>query len=116
MDAGTNFGCILITFVLILFGILSVITITEKQKIRKQILPGFKFIFYGLNGGGNPFKDTKYILTIIDVHNGYVLYKFETKIPRCRPSIPELVDERSCSIKEFVNRTYKTEDVTILNN
>jgi hypothetical protein len=116
MDAGTNFGCILITFVLILFGILSVITITEKQKIRKQILPGFKFIFYGLNGGGNPFKDTKYILTIIDVHNGYVLYKFETKVPRCRPSIPELVDERSCSIKEFVNRTYKTEDVTILNN
>jgi hypothetical protein len=116
MNSGTIFGCVIITFALILLGILNIITITEKQKIRKQILPGFKFIFYGLNGGGNPFKDTKYILTIIDVHNGYVLYKFETKVPRCRPSIPELVDERSCSIKEFVNRTYKTEDVTILNN
>ena len=116
MDSGTIFGCVIITFALILLGILNVIIITEKRKIRKQILPGFKFIFYGIDGGGNPFKDTKYILTILDVHNGYVLYKFETKVPRSRPSIPELVDERSCSIKEFVNNTYKTKNVTIINN
>ena len=116
MTTGTILGCIVITFVLILLGILRVITITEKQKIRKQILPGFKFIFYGIDGGGNPFKDTKYILTIIDVHNGYVLYKFETKVPRSISSITELTDERSCTITEFVNRTYKTKNVTIINN
>lgn len=114
MTAGTIFGCIVITFALIVLGVLSVISLTEKRKIKISLVPGAKFVFYGNCGGGDPFREANITFTIIQVKAGYVLYHISSDAPKLMPSMMTIDNERSSKITEFVNRIYKTKEVTII--
>ena len=114
MNAGMIFGCIVITFFLIVLGVLGVITLTEKRKIKNSLVPGAKFVFYGNCGGGDPFREANITFTILQVKAGHVLYHIASEAPKLFPSLMKIDNERSSTIKEFVNKILNTKDVTII--
>lgn len=114
MNAGLILGCVIGSILLAIFFVLSSCSNVEKQKIIKNLVPGTKFVFYGYGGGGDPFKVQNITYTIIEVKAGHVLYKYEIKAPKLQPALLEFDNERSTSIKEFVQNMIKTKNLTIL--
>ena len=63
-------------------------TKNRETKIRnaaeKLCVPGAKFVYYGDNGGGNPFIEHKHIITIIDINGDWCKFKediYNAKVP-----------------------------------
>lgn len=113
MNAGEILFAILGGIVVFVLVFVLLCTSAEKRKIRKSLVPGTKFVFYGNCGGGDPFRDANITFTIIQVKAGHVLYHIVSEAPKLIPSMMTHDNDRSCTIDEFVNRIYKTKNVTI---
>lgn len=114
MNAGEILFVILGGIAVFVFVFVLLCTSEEKRKIRKSLVPGTKFVFYGYGGGGDPFNVQNITYTIIDVKAGHVLYKYEIKAPKLQPSLMESDGERSTSIKAFTMNMLRTKNLTIL--
>ena len=113
MNAGEILFAILGSIAVFVLVFVLLCNAAEKRKIRNNLVPGTKFIFYGNCGGGDPFREANIAFTIIQVKAGHVLYHFSSDAPKLMPSLMKRDDDRSCTIDEFVNRIYKTKNVTI---
>jgi hypothetical protein len=113
MNYGIFFGSCVITAIVLSVVILSVNTYLRKQRIKKSIIPGTKYVYYGINGGGNPFLDPNIYITIINVKGNHVLYQREVKAPELRKSLMEFVDTKAVSIPEFTKIICKLKNVNI---
>lgn len=116
MNAGEILFAILGGIAVFVLVFVLLCTSAEKRKIRKSLVPGTKFVFYGNCGGGDPFRDANITFTIIQVKAGYVLYHIVSDAPKLMPpaALIKLDDDRSCTIDEFVQRIYKTKSVTTI--
>ena len=113
MNYGIFFGsCVVIALILILV-LLFITNDLHKRRIKKTIIPGTKYVYYGVNGIGDPFKDPNVYISIINVKGNHVLYRREVKAPELQPSMMEFVDTISLSIPKFTQMIYKLKNVNI---
>jgi hypothetical protein len=113
MDYRMFIGSCVATALILILVLLFISNDLYKRRIKKSIIPGTKYVYYNVNGGGNPFLDPNVYITIINIKGNHVLYQQEVKAPELRPSIMEFVDTKALSIPEFVQKIYKLKNVNI---
>ena len=113
MKFGVFFCSCVITAIVLSIVILCVNTYLRKRQIKESIMSGTKYVYYGVNGDGNPFLDPNVYISIIKVKGNHVLYQREVKAPELRPSLMEFVDTKALSIPEFTQKIYKLKNVNI---
>lgn len=86
----------------------------EKQKLYDATKPGSTFVFYGENGGGDPFTSEEHYIKVIDEKVGWV--KLHEEIYSADRSKKPYVT--SCSYKkdQFVNWILLHKDVQFYEN
>ena len=113
MNYGIFIGSCITTALILILVLLFISNDLYKRRIKKSIIPGTKYVYYGVNGGGNPFKEPNIYISIINVKGNHVLYQREVKAPELQPSLMEFVDTKSLSISEFTQMIYKLKNVNI---
>lgn len=113
MNYGIFFGSCVATALILILVILYVNAYLRKRQIKQSIIPGTKYVYYGVNGNGNPFLEANICVSIINVKGNHVLYQREVKAPELQPSMMEFVDTKALSIPEFTQMIYKLKNVNI---
>lgn len=113
MNYGIFIGSCFATALVLILVLLFISNDLYKRRIKKSIIPGTKYVFYGVNGDGNPFKEPNIYISIINVKGNHVLYQREVKAPELQPAIMEFVDTKALSISEFIQMIYKLKNVNI---
>lgn len=113
MNYGIFIGSCITTALILILVLLFISNYLYKRRIKKSIIPGTKYVYYGLTGGGNPFKEANIYVSIINVKGNHVLYQREVNAPELQPSMMEFVDTKSLSIPEFTQMIYKLKNVNI---
>jgi hypothetical protein len=113
MNYGMFFGSCVATALILILVLMFISNDLYKRHIKKSIIPGTKYVYYGVNGGGNPFLDPNIYITIINVKGNHVLYQREVKAPELRKSLMEFVDTKAVSIPEFTKIICKIKNVNI---
>lgn len=114
MDYGIFFGSCIATALILILVLMFITNDLYKRRIKKSIIPGTKYVYYGINGDGNPFLDPNIYISIINVKGNHVLYQREVKAPELRKSLMEFVDTKAVSIPEFTKIIYKLKNVNII--
>ena len=86
----------------------------EKQKLYDATKPGSAFIFYGENGGGDPFKSDEHFLYVLDEKNGWI--KLEERIFAPTKKTPVYTNVVSHKKSDFINWIYVHKDVQFIEN
>lgn len=113
MNFGVFFCSCVTTAIVLSVVILSINTYLHKQRIKKSIIPGTKYVYYGIKGDGNPFLEANIYISIINIKGNHVLYQREVKAPELQPSMMEFIDTKALSIAEFTQMIYKLKNVNI---
>lgn len=86
----------------------------EKQQLYDATKPGVSFVFYGENGGGDPFKSDEHILYVLDEKNGWI--KIEERIFAPTKKVPVYTNVVSHKKSDFINWIYVHKDVQFIEN
>lgn len=86
----------------------------EKQKLYDATKPGVSFVFYGENGGNDPFKSDEHILYVLDEKNGWI--KLEERIFAPTKKTPVYTNVVSHKKTNFINWILLHKDVQFIEN
>lgn len=86
----------------------------EKRQLYDATKPGSTFIFYGENGGCDPFKSDEHILYVLDEKNGWI--KLEERIFAPTKKTPVYTNVVSYRKTEFINWILLHRDVQFIEN
>jgi hypothetical protein len=84
----------------------------EKQRVYEATKPGVSFIFYGENGGSDPFKSDEHVLYILDEKNGWI--KLEERIFAPTKKTPVYTNVVSHKKTDFINWILLHRDVQFI--
>lgn len=86
----------------------------EKQQLYDAIKPGVSFIFYGENGGGDPFTSDEHVLYVLDEKNGWIKLEERIFAPNKRTSAyTNIVSHKKIN---FINWILLHKDVQFIEN
>lgn len=86
----------------------------EKQQLYNATKPGVSFVFYGENGGSDPFKSDEHILYVLDEKNGWI--KLEERIFAPTKKTPVYTNVVSHKKSDFINWILLHKDVQFIEN
>lgn len=86
----------------------------EKQQLYNAIKPGVSFVFYGENGGSDPYKSDEHILYVLDEKNGWI--KLEERIFAPTKKTPVYTNIVSHKKSDFINWILLHKDVQFIEN
>lgn len=84
----------------------------EKQQLYDATKPGVSFIFYGENGGSDPFKSDEHVIYVLDEKNGWI--KLEERIFAPTKKTPVYTNVVSHKKSDFINWIYVHKDVQFI--
>ena len=121
MNAGEIIGIsIVILFVIVLLGLVFIDmhkqnkAKAKKLAFRNAIKPGSAFVFYGENGGGDPFAAEEHYIMVIDEKSGWV--KLREEIYSADRSKKPYTTTSSYKKENFVNWILLHKDVQFYEN
>lgn len=86
----------------------------EKQQLYDAIKPGSTFIFYGENGGSDPFTSDEHVLYVLDEKNGWIKLEERIFAPNKRTSAyTNIVSYKKIN---FINWILLHKDVQFIEN
>ena len=86
----------------------------EKQQLYDATKPGVSFVFYGENGGSDPFKSDEHIIYVLDEKNGWI--KLEERIFAPTKKTPVCTNIASYKKTNFINWLLLHRDVQVIEN
>jgi hypothetical protein len=86
----------------------------EKQQLYDATKPGAVFVFYGENGGSDPFKSNEHFLYVLDEKNGWI--KIEERIFTPTKKTPLYTNVVSHKKTDFINWILLHRDVQFIEN
>lgn len=84
----------------------------EKQQLYNATKPGVSFIFYGENGGSDPFKSDEHVLYVLDEKNGWI--KLEERIFAPTKKTPVYTNTVSHKKSDFIRWIFLHKDVQFI--
>jgi hypothetical protein len=87
---------------------------SERLALKNATKPGSTFIFYGENGGGDPFKSNEHFLYVLDEKNGWI--KIEERIFTPTKKTPLYTNVVSHKKTDFINWILLHRDVQFIEN